>query len=90
MGTPRGFVGLTGVANKSQLRRALGELKEFGVERIYLAFDMDFKTKMNVKEARECAIEECIGAGFDVVPLTWDCDIKGIDDLLLSFKSRSS
>ncbi len=89
MGVCRGFAGLTGVANKPQLRWALREWREFGTERIYLAFDMDFKTNANVYSAREKTVEECISGGFEVVPLTWDSTTKGIDDLLLHFKNQA-
>lgn len=90
LGMQIGFVGLTGVANKTQLSRALQELKDFGIHRIILAFDSDFKVKQNVVDARDHAISESVAQGFEIVPLSWDQKIKGIDDLLLSFLSKKS
>lgn len=90
LGMRIGFVGLTGVSNKSQLQRALQELREFRISRIVMAFDSDFKVKPNVAEARNYAINEVIAQGFEIVPLSWDQGVKGIDDLFLSFVLKKS
>lgn len=85
-GKERAFVGITGVANTSQVKRALTELSDVGVHRIVLAFDSDSEFNPNVAKALVNAENLATEAGFDVVPLCWDPHYKGIDDLLLSFK----
>jgi hypothetical protein len=88
LGCPRAFVGLTGVANANQYLRALEELKRFGVKKIKVAFDMDAFTNENVMQARERVLNKGYEAGFEMTPLRWNPSIKGIDDLMLSFKER--
>ena len=85
---PRGVVGLTGAGMKNQYRRALQELKTLGVERILLAYDMDYHTNDAVAQNRLFAIETGMAEGFEVVPMEWSTEYKGIDDLLLSFLQR--
>ena len=74
---------------KNQYRRALKELKEFGVEQILLAYDMDYHTNEAVANSRDFALTEGKEAGFDMIPLEWKCDFKGIDDLLYSFINKN-
>ncbi len=88
LGHPCAFVGLTGVGNYNQYVRALEELRECGVTRIKVAFDMDAFTNENVMAARERVLKTGTEAGFDMAPLRWNPCYKGIDDLLLSFKER--
>ncbi len=88
LGHPHAFVGLTGVANTNQYLRALEELKRFGVKKIKVAFDMDAFTNENVMQARERVLNKGYEAGFEMTPLRWNPSIKGIDDLMLSFKER--
>lgn len=85
-GKDRAFIGITGVANTNQVKRALKELSEVGVNRIVLAFDSDYEFNPNVARALMNTETMATEAGFDVVPLCWDPHYKGIDDLLLSFK----
>ena len=87
---PRGVVGLTGAGMKNQYRRALQELKTLGVERILLAYDMDYHTNDAVAQNRQFAIETGMAEGFEVVPLEWNAEYKGIDDLFLSFLLRQT
>jgi hypothetical protein len=90
LGTPRGVVGLTGVSMKGQYLRAIGELKALGIQRILLAYDADYRTNKAVAESREYALETGSAEGFEMVPLNWDPEFKGIDDLLLSFLRRKA
>lgn len=86
LGQPRQFIGLTGVGNINQYRRMLSELAASHVSRIAVAFDMDAQVNENVRHARERVLTEGREAGFEMCPLSWDAQYKGIDDLLLSFK----
>jgi len=88
LGYPRGFVGLTGVGNTNQFRRALRELEDLGIKKIMVAFDMDSLTNDNVRAARERVIEIGCEAGFEMTPLSWDPRYKGIDDLLYAAKKK--
>ena len=42
----------------------------------------------NVMQARERVLNKGYEAGFEMTPLRWNPSIKGIDDLMLSFKER--
>ena len=88
LGKSCAFVGLTGVGNINQYQRALTELKQYGVRRIKVAFDMDDLTNENVRAARERVLETGAAAGFDMTPLRWSPGCKGIDDLLLLIRER--
>ncbi len=88
LGRPNAFIGLTGAANINQFLRTLEELKEFGIKKIMVAFDMDALTNENVMAARERVITVGSEAGFDMTPGWWNPSCKGIDDLLLSIKER--
>ena len=88
LGHPSAFVGLTGVSNFNQYRRALKELRAFGVETIQVAFDMDMAVNDNVRKAREKILREGSEEGFEMIPRRWSSNYKGVDDLLLSFVER--
>lgn len=88
LGYPCAFVGLTGVGNFNQFLRVLDELRQCGITRIKVAFDMDAFTNENVMAARERVLKTGTESGFDMTPLRWNPIFKGIDDLLLSFKER--
>ena len=80
LGRPIGAVGLTGVGMRNQYRRALQELRQFGVERILLAYDADFRTNEAVAANRNFALETGALEGYEMVPLEWSPKYKGIDD----------
>lgn len=86
LGAPRAFVGLTGVGNINQYRRALEELKTLGIHRIMVAFDMDYTVNDNVRAAKERVIETGLDAGFSITPLHWSATYKGVDDFLFEMK----
>ena len=86
LGHPCAFVGITGVANINQFLRATRELRQAGISKIRVAFDMDAITNENVRAARERVLDAGFEAGFEMTPLYWNPSYKGIDDLLFSFK----
>ena len=86
LGSPRAFVGLTGVGNINQYKRALEELRALRINRIMVAFDMDYAVNENVRLAKERVIETGLEAGFDITPLHWNATYKGIDDFLYEMK----
>ena len=88
LGCPRPFVGLTGVGNINQFLRALEELDRMGVRKIMVAFDMDAMVNDNVRKAKDRVMETGCDAGFDMTPITWDPQYKGIDDLLYAAKKK--
>ena len=88
LGFPRAFVGLTGVGNINQFTRALEELKLLNIKKIKVAFDMDANVNENVRAARARVLETGCDAGFEMTPMCWDIQWKGIDDLLQAMKNR--
>ena len=84
VGYPHGFVGLTGVSNKSQLTAAFTALSSLGKSRILVMYDSDYLKNDAVRQLRDHAITAGAEYGFEMVPVTWDPNLKGIDDLLKS------
>ena len=82
LGYPHGFVGLTGVSNKTQLESALISLKNLGKRRILVMYDADYRTNDAVRQSREFAFSIGAEYGFEMVPVSWDPEYKGVDDLL--------
>jgi hypothetical protein len=60
----------------------LDMLWKLGVRRIKTAFDMDYKSNINVQEAYINLILCLNEYGFIVERLTWDENYKGLDDYL--------
>jgi len=81
-GYPHGFVGLTGVSQKSQLADAYAALQEMGKRRILVMYDSDHRTNDAVRELRQHALSAGSEYGFEMVPVSWDPRFKGIDDYL--------
>lgn len=86
IGKPAAFVGLTGVSNFNQFQRALEELKMRGIMRISLAFDMDDLTNENVRAAKERVMTMGVNEGFEMIPIRWNSNYKGIDDFYAAYK----
>ena len=78
-------VGITGVSNFNQVKRALAELEKRNIRKILLAFDMDADTNPNVQRAKEKVLEIGTQAGFEMTPIRWNSDYKGIDDVMLHY-----
>ena len=86
------FIAIQGVHALNPLKKALSELKQYGLKRVNLAYDMDFLTNENVQDAMkktEALVKE-LGLGFSSI-MNWDYEIKvdaekiflkGIDDYL--------
>jgi len=66
----------------------LEELDRMGVRKIMVAFDMDAMVNDNVRKAKDRVMETGCDAGFDMTPITWDPQYKGIDDLLYAAKKK--
>ena len=66
----------------------LQELQELGIWKIKVAFDMDAIVNENVRAARNRVLETGCDAGFDMTPLAWDPQHKGIDDFLFAAKKK--
>ena len=79
---PHGFVGLTGVSNKTQLTSAYTNLYDLGKRRILVMYDADYQANDAVRQLREYAVTTGAEYGFEMVPITWHPQYKGIDDLL--------
>ena len=79
---PHGFVGLTGVSNKTQLTSAYTNLYDLGKRRILVMYDADYQANDAVRQLREYAVTTGAEFGFEMIPITWDPKYKGIDDLL--------
>ncbi len=83
-GYPHGFVGVTGVSNKAQLAAAYSVLYGLGKRRILLMYDSDYQTNDAVRQMRDHALASGAESGFEMVPVSWNPQYKGIDDLLLA------
>ena len=53
-----------------------------------VAFDMDAAVNDNVRKAKDRATAAGGDAGFDMTPMTWNPQYKGIDDLLFAVKKK--
>jgi hypothetical protein len=75
-------IAVPGVSSIKNLRPMLDMLWKLGVRRIKTAFDMDYKSNINVQEAYINLILCLNEYGFIVERLTWDENYKGLDDYL--------
>lgn len=80
------FIAVPGVNSLSELEKILPILKEYGVEKISTAYDMDYIDKPEVKRAEEKMFFMIKEAGFLISKLMWDSNYKGIDDFLMAKK----
>lgn len=76
-----------GVNSRSYLGDALESLKNYGLQEVLLAFDMDRNENVYVKKALENTEKEIEAAGFNYTVLCWDPAYKGLDDYLLAKKT---
>ena len=85
------FIAVQGVHALNPIKSALTELKKFGLKKVNLAYDMDFLTNNNVKEAmsktekliKDLGLEYCNIMNWDTtVPGEKGVSLKGIDDFL--------
>lgn len=83
-------LGVQGVNAINELADELAKLKEFGVDTVKLAYDMDYKTNVHVQSALERTKETIENAGMIFQTCEWDTRIeshpevylKGLDDYL--------
>lgn len=78
------FIAVAGVNALTELDKVLFLLKEGGVKKILVAYDMDYLTNTNVKKAESTLYAMIRQHGMSVDRLTWDTRYKGIDDYLYS------
>ena len=71
---------MPGVNSYQSFMEIIELLKEKGVKKIYLAFDMDYKDKVEVKRAEDKIKEIILTAGFQFARAEWNSTFKGIDD----------
>lgn len=77
-----------GVSSQTMLSEALNDAKKAGVKHVIIAFDMDYKTKEQVKESVEKAKIKVKEAGLSYNTITWNPKYNGIDDYLLYAKRK--
>lgn len=84
-------IAVPGVNNTNLLKTELERLKSWGVEGIYMAYDMDYATNPNVKKALDKTIELIKACGLKCAQKTWPTtheglpegvSLKGMDDYL--------
>lgn len=80
------FIAVMGVANLKKLMDELISLKNLGCKNLILAFDMDYRTKKEVKSSMRKCISIVKEAGLNLAIAEWDEAYKGIDDALLEKK----
>lgn len=76
------FIAVLGVSAQGNLSDELKYLKEHGTKRVFIAFDMDYRDKTEVKQQLLNAKQKVLSAGLNVVTLKWSTQYKGIDDFL--------
>ncbi|MDD2268929.1 MAG: DUF3854 domain-containing protein [Eubacteriales bacterium] len=79
-------IGIPGVNSVSFLPTYLDQLKAKGLEKIYIAFDMDLYTNKYVRIALEKIKEILNSRRIRYSTLEWDHSYKGYDDYLLASK----
>ena len=85
--TGKSCLAMPGVNSYQPFMEIVTLLKEKGVEKIYLAFDMDYKDKKEVKRAEDKIKEIILTAGFQFARAEWNPTFKGIDDYY-AFKTK--
>lgn len=79
---------ILGVSSQTMLDDALKDAKKAGVKNIIMAFDMDYDSKPQVKEAVDQVKEKIQNAGLSYKVITWNHDYNGIDDYLYYAKQK--
>lgn len=84
-------ISVPGVSSTKHLKAILPELKNAGLEKISIAYDMDSYSNEYVKKALEKIKSFLYESDVDYETLTWDSDYKGIDDYLkFSIKNKTT
>lgn len=77
-------IAIPGVMSQKYLKSELKKLKSRGLKKIIIAFDMDYRTNANVKNALTKLNKSLHELGLKTVQLNWDSKFKGYDDYLTS------
>jgi hypothetical protein len=85
---PVPVLGLVGVYNYENLAEELNKLKTYGLEKVELAVDMDYREKVQVKQAMQNIEDIITKQGLKCHVFKWDPQYKGIDDFFLSVLQR--
>lgn len=88
-GKAQPVLGLVGVYNYDQLALELLQLKDYGLEKVVLAVDMDYREKPQVAQAMK-NIKEIIETKCELKceVFQWDPQYKGIDDYFLAIVKK--
>ena len=80
---PVPVIGLVGVYNTENLCFELLKMKQYGLETVHIAVDMDYREKKQVADALNSIEEIVSGTGLSYEVETWNPAYKGYDDYLL-------
>ena len=80
---PVPVIGVVGVYNTENLCFELLKMKQYGLETVYIAVDMDYREKKQVADALNNIEEIVSGTGLKYKVETWNPAYKGYDDYLL-------
>lgn len=80
--TGRTVLAVPGVNSLTQLKAALEDLRNAGLQEIKTAFDMDFSTNCHVQNGFNHLLELLDGMGFRFGCYVWDPRYKGLDDFI--------
>ena len=87
---PIPVIGLVGVYNTENLCFELLKMKQYGLEMVHIAVDMDYREKKQVADALNNIKEIVSGAGLRYEVETWNPAYKGYDDYLLGVQKYRS
>ena len=79
---------IPGVKTINHLDSALDAVKKHGFNEIFIAFDMDYKTNKNVKDALDNLKNRLKCHKIAFITLDWDDSLKGLDDFFLKKANR--
>lgn len=80
-------VAVPGVNSQAHLKKMIAGLVKQGLEKVYIAFDMDYLTNKHVKKALNNLNKMLSGFNLEYTQVKWKKEYKGLDDYLL-FKRR--
>lgn len=75
------FLAVPGVSSWREAVKVLGDMK--GIRKVFVAFDMDYKTNTAVEKCLKDLNKELVSKGYKTKILTWDPRFKGIDDYVV-------
>ena len=81
---------LLGVNSQNQLEDSLKVLKANGMNKVLIAFDMDYLVNPNVKNAMDNLKYKLDKLHLSYYQMTWDANYNGLDDYLKYLKDNDS